>query len=138
MGYRILRTGPGITAGHAALCCGPPGNCKPGPPLALQRRYPASILTGIAYLPAALALAASHFAWVISTKPWPLQEFWPLQELFADLQAECPLQEFTPSHLTLASSAALAAPTSAVENIPAAAAARATLDIFRLFILRSP
>jgi hypothetical protein len=63
-----------------------------------------------------------------------LQEFWPLHELLAVLQAEWPLQEFTPSHLTLASSAALAVPTMAVENITAAAAARATLDIFRLFI----
>src|ERR1700748_2947424 len=91
-----------------------------------------------AYLPEALALAASHFAWVISTKPLPLQEFWPLQELLAVLQAEWPLQEFTPSHLTLASSAALAVATNAVENITAAAAARATLDIFREFIRGSP
>jgi hypothetical protein len=60
-----------------------------------------------------------------------------LQELLALLQADLPLQEFTPSHLTLASSA-LAVPTNAVENITAAAAARATLDIFRLFIIRSP
>src|ERR1700761_3238516 len=88
--------------------------------------------TGWSYLPA-LALAASHLAWVISTKPWPLQEFWPLQELLALLQADLPLQELTPSHLTLASSA-LAVDTKAVENITAAAAARATLDIFRLFI----
>jgi len=40
-----------------------------------------------------------------------------LQALFALLQADLPLQEFTPSHLTLASSAALAVPTNAVENI---------------------
>jgi hypothetical protein len=39
-----------------------------------RRKAPRPILSGMAYLPA-LALAASHFAWVISTKPWPLQEF---------------------------------------------------------------
>ncbi len=40
-----------------------------------------------AYL-VALALAASHSALVISRKPLPLQEFWPLQALLALLQAE--------------------------------------------------
>jgi hypothetical protein len=42
------------------------------------------------------ALAASHSFWVSSLNPWPLQEFWPLQELVADLQADWPLQAFTP------------------------------------------
>ena len=50
-----------------------------------------------------LALAASHCFWVSSLNPWPLQEFWPLQELFADLQADWPLQALTPVHCTLAS-----------------------------------
>ncbi|MBV9698177.1 MAG: hypothetical protein JO005_14730 [Gammaproteobacteria bacterium] len=69
--------------------------------------------------------------------PLPLQEFWPLQALLALLHAECPLQEFTPSHFTLASSA-LAVLTAAVENITAAAAARATLDNILEDILISP
>jgi hypothetical protein len=66
----------------------------------------------------------------------PLQEFWPLQELLAVLQAEWPLQELTPSHFTFASSAALAVVTAAIEKAIAAAAARATLVIFREFIPR--
>jgi hypothetical protein len=52
-----------------------------------------------------LALAASHSFCVISTKPLPLQEFWPLHELLADLQEDCPLQELTPVQCTFASSA---------------------------------
>ncbi len=87
---------------------------------------------------AALAFAASHLAWVISRKPLPLQEFCPLQELLALLQADLPLQEFTPSHFTFASSAALAVVTAAIEKTIAAAAARATPDIFREFIRDSP
>src|SRR5215469_2765037 len=85
----------------------------------------------------ALALAASHCAWVISRNPFPLQEFWPLQALFALLHAECPLHELTPSHFTFASSArAVLAPT--VENMTAAAAARATPDNTLEFIRHSP
>jgi hypothetical protein len=60
-----------------------------------------------------------------------------LQALLALLHAECPLHELTPSHFTFASSA-LAVVTTAVENITAAAAANATLDIFREFIRDSP
>jgi hypothetical protein len=74
---------------------------------------------------------------VISTKPLPLHEFWPLQELLALLQADWPLQEFTPVHFTFAS-AAVAFVTAAIEKTIAAAAARATLDIFREFIRDSP
>jgi hypothetical protein len=74
---------------------------------------------------------------VISTKPLPLHEFWPLQELLALLQADWPLQEFTPVHFTFAS-AAVAFVTAAIEKTIAAAAARATLDIFREFIRVSP
>jgi hypothetical protein len=52
-----------------------------------------------------LAFAASHSFWVISTNPLPLHEFWPLQELLADLQDDCPLHELTPVQCTFASSA---------------------------------
>ena len=44
------------------------------------------------------AFSAAHSFWVSSLNPWPLQEFWPLQELVVDLQADCPLQELTPAH----------------------------------------
>src|SRR6202042_3057505 len=73
----------------------------------------------------------------IATKPLPLQEFWPLQLLLADLQDDWPLQELTPSHFTLPSSAA-AAVNEAVANMIAAAAARAMLPVFRVFINASP
>ena len=46
----------------------------------------------------ALALAASQSALLISRNPCPLHEFWPLHELLALLQADCPLQELTPAH----------------------------------------
>jgi hypothetical protein len=36
-----------------------------------------------------------------STQPWPLQAFWPLQELLADLQALWPLQALIPAQCTL-------------------------------------
>ena len=36
-----------------------------------------------------------------NVKPFPLQEFIPLQELFAVLQSLIPLHEFIPKHLTL-------------------------------------
>ena len=73
------------------------------------------------------ALAASQSFWVSSLNPWPLQEFWPLQELLADLQADCPLQELTPVQCTLASSAE-AALKGATLNSTAAAAATAAPD----------
>jgi hypothetical protein len=60
-----------------------------------------------------------------------------LQALLALLQAECPLQELTPSHFTLPSSA-LAVLTATVENMTAAAAARATLDSTLELIRHSP
>src|SRR6516162_3420731 len=110
--------------------------CSEAAPRCLSPRKQAARFPCWVYF-AAFALAASHCALVISRKPLPLQEFWPLQELLADLQAECPLQEFTPSHLTLPSSAALAVEMAAVENSTAAAAARATLDILRELIRSS-
>ena len=73
------------------------------------------------------AWAASQSFWVSSLNPWPLQEFWPLQELLADLQADCPLQELTPVQCTLASSAC-AALKGATLNSRAAAAATAAPD----------
>ena len=63
--------------------------CK-GRPDAASGTRPASRLLGL------FAFAASHSACVISMNPLPLQEFWPLQALLALLQAEWPLQEFTP------------------------------------------
>jgi hypothetical protein len=68
----------------------------------------------------------------------PLQEFWPLQALLALLQADWPLQEFTPSHLTFPVSAALAVVIAMVENMTAAAAARATLESTLELIGHSP
>src|SRR5438270_12441912 len=85
----------------------------------------------------ALAFAAPHSALVISRYPLPLQAFWPLQAWLPLLHAECPLQELTPSHFIFPS-AALAVLTGTAEIIPAAAAARATLDRILEFIRRSP
>src|SRR4051812_23819526 len=94
-------------------------SCRPG----ARRR-------GTQFLPAffVCACAASHSALVSSRKPAPLQEFSPLQEFLALLQADWPLQAFTPSHFTLPSSAA-AALRETVANIMAAAAARARVDL---------
>jgi hypothetical protein len=60
-----------------------------------------------------------------------------LQALLALLQAEWPLQEFTPSHFTFASSA-LAVLTAMLENMTAAAAARATPERILELIRHSP
>jgi hypothetical protein len=84
----------------------------------------------------ALAFAASQSDLDISTKPLPLHEFMPLQEFLADLQEDWPLQEFTPVHLTLASSA-LAVETAKVPNSSAAAVAIATPPALVVFIARS-
>jgi hypothetical protein len=59
-----------------------------------------------------------------------------LQEFLADLQEDWPLQEFTPVHLILASSA-LAVETAKVPNSSAAAVAIATPPAFVVFIARS-
>src|SRR4029453_14575182 len=80
----------------------------------------------------AFSFAASHSAFVISTKPLPLQLFLPAQELLAVAQADLPLHEFTPSHFTFASSAARAA-SGAVLKTNAAAVASARPD--HLFLL---
>jgi hypothetical protein len=73
----------------------------------------------------------------IDTQPWPLQLFWPLQLLLADLHSEVPLHEFTPLQCTVASSAALAAVVMTVVNNMAAAAAIAALDILLICMLES-
>src|ERR1700722_14992879 len=100
--------GPASSAGHAGQV---PGAAAAGPSHRVRPRT-ASGVTGRActgpwgpdYL-AIFALAASQSAFVISMNPLPLQEFWPLQALLALLQADWPLQELTPLHWTLASSA---------------------------------
>src|ERR1700760_2364094 len=85
----------------------------------------------------AFAFAAEHSALDISTKPWPLQEFMPLQEFLADLQEDCPLHEFTPVHCTFASSA-LAVTVPNVPNSTAAAVAIATPPAFVVFMSLTP
>src|SRR5258708_22276877 len=61
----------------------------------------------------------------------------PLQEFLVDLQEDWPLQEFTPVHFTLASSA-LAVLTAKVPNSNAAAVAIATPPAFVVFMLLAP
>jgi hypothetical protein len=93
------------------------------------RPGPATAVPRITYMPGfTFALAASHWAFVISRKPWPLHEFIPLQEFLALLQEDCPLQLLTPVHLILAS-CAWAAGVPIVENRIAAAAAIAMPDV---------
>src|SRR5215213_683998 len=111
------------------MTCSKSGREPKGPP-ARPRPY----LAASAFI---FSLAASHSAWVISRNPMPLQEFWPLHALFAVLQADEPLHEFTPSQCVLPSSVApssAAFATATNENIVAAAAARARLERLRLFI----
>src|SRR6185503_9087063 len=73
----------------------------------------------------ALALAASHSAFVICFTPSPLQAFLPAQSCLAVLHSLVPLHALTPSHFTFASSAAFAADRGAAVNAIAAAAASA-------------
>src|SRR5882672_5886826 len=58
------------------------------------------------------------------TKPLPLQAFWPLQALAADLHALWPLQELTPVHGTWADAA--------VAKVPTANTAAAVANMVRL------
>jgi hypothetical protein len=46
----------------------------------------------------------------VSVQPWPLQEFWPLQDDEAVLQALVPLHELTPEHFTPACAGAAKLP----------------------------
>jgi hypothetical protein len=65
-----------------------------------------------------------------------LQLFCPLQLFFADLHSEVPLQELTPSHFTVAASAAKAVVVIVEVNNIAAAAAMAALDSLLICILK--
>src|SRR5262245_31730534 len=50
----------------------------------------------IAYFGGFACSAVHSMAEPTDSQPLPLQAFWPLQELLADLQALCPLQALTP------------------------------------------
>src|SRR5262245_35669474 len=50
----------------------------------------------IAYFGGFDCSAVHSMAEPTETQPWPLQAFWPLQALLADLQALWPLQALTP------------------------------------------
>jgi len=72
-----------------------------------------------------------------STQPWPLQAFWPLQELLADLQALWPLQALMPAQWTLSALAGadvmlLTAPP---KIMAAAVAAKAAPVILRIEVM---
>jgi hypothetical protein len=68
---------------------------------------------------------------LVLTQPWPLQAFWPLQELVAVLQALWPLQLLAPTHFTpSAAKDAVGATIVPAANIAAAAAARTTPEVF--------
>lgn len=56
---------------------------------------------GFAMLLVISAFAALHSFLLSSKKPLPLQEFCPLQELLAVLQADWPLQELTPAQCAI-------------------------------------
>src|SRR4030095_1564068 len=74
-----------------------------------------------------------------STKPWPLQAFWPLQALLAVLQALWPLQALMPWHFTLSALAgALVKPTAPPNNMAAAVAASVAPVIFRIDVMELP
>src|SRR5579883_816501 len=62
-----------------------------------------------------------------SVQPWPLQAFWPLHELVADLQALWPLQALVPPHFTPSAKAAVAKVLAA--NTEAAAMMRLRLSM---------
>jgi hypothetical protein len=68
-------------------------------------------------------------------QPWPLQAFWPAQELEAVLQALWPLQELAPTHFTPAPAAAGAVVNAPAANIAAAAAATIRPVVLEAFIL---
>src|SRR5215469_16459411 len=84
----------------------------------------------------AFAFAASHSAFVISTKPWPAHPFWPLHEFEALLQSLWPLQEFTPSHFTLAPLPASSANATCARPLVNSAATAAAVRTLLPFIAR--
>jgi hypothetical protein len=74
-----------------------------------------------------------------STQPWPLQAFWPLQELLADLQELWPLQALMPAQWTLSALAgALVRLTAPPINMAAAVAASVAPVIFRIEVMELP
>jgi hypothetical protein len=74
-----------------------------------------------------------------STQPWPLQAFWPLQELLAVLHALWPLQALMPEHWTLSALAgALVRLTAPPINMAAAVAARVAPVIFLIEVMELP
>src|SRR4029077_4241266 len=77
-----------------------------------------------------LSFAAAHSFLLISRKPWPLQEFSPLQALWALLQADWPLHAFTPAQWILASVPATALLIRPPPKSMAAAVATATPELF--------
>jgi hypothetical protein len=66
--------------------------------LKLQSQGLGEIATGITRCAYSVILPflALHSAAVVATKPWPLQEFWPLQAFSAVLQSDWPLQLLMP------------------------------------------
>src|SRR5258705_12098908 len=85
-------------------------------------------------------VAILHSSGVRETKPWPLQAFWPLQELFALLHSLWPLHALPPLQATFASVPGLAPPMLAqpVMKNAAADAATAKPKIFLPSMVRSP
>jgi len=74
-----------------------------------------------------------------STQPWPLQAFWPAQELLAVLQELWPLQALMPAHCTPSALAgALVRPTAPPINMAAAVAARVAPVIFLTEVMELP
>jgi hypothetical protein len=73
-------------------------------------------------------IAVHSRLFLVSTKPLPLQAFWPLHELAAPLQALWPLQAFAPAQATSAD-----ADTATKVVAANTAAAAAIMDFFCMF-----
>src|SRR5581483_3477458 len=122
----------------ASLLC----NLRQAPPLT-PALFPKG-RGGVRHYFFAAACAASQSAWVFCmVKPWPLHEFWPLQELVACLQAPWPLQDEEFMHLTAAWSPEAwpptgAADTAAAANRPATITAMALALTVLMFISMAP
>src|SRR5437868_3731163 len=69
-------------------------------------RVPHSLVKGPSSYRTLPPLLVQPAASEVSVQPWPLQEFWPLQDDEAVLQALVPLQELMPPHFTLSACAA--------------------------------
>src|ERR1700709_590982 len=77
---------------------------------------------------------ALHLASDIIAKPWPLQAFWPLQELAPPLQALWPLQALAPMHLPSPAAWATVDRGAPARNKVAAAAAIVAPDLEVIFM----